>query len=86
VTGVRRLNGIDGKKAQRVGAAAAELAGFGGQEKLLRSGLAAERRFLSINCMIIGVKMICIASPILPPGQTMMFGRDMNESCSILSR
>jgi hypothetical protein len=36
--------------------------------------------------MIIGVKMICIASPILPPGQTMMFGRDMNESCSMLSR
>ncbi len=44
------------------------------------------RRFLSITCRIIGVKMICMARPILPPGQTMMFGRDMNESCSMLIR
>ncbi len=35
---------------------------------------------------IIGVKMSCIARSILPPGQTIVFERDMNESCSIESR
>ena len=30
-----------------------------------------------------GVKMISIASSILPPGTTIVFARDMNESCSI---
>ena len=32
------------------------------------------------------MKISCIASSIFPPGTTMMFGRDMNESCSIDSR
>jgi hypothetical protein len=34
----------------------------------------------SISRRIMGVKMSCIASSILPPGATMVFGRDMNES------
>ncbi len=33
-----------------------------------------------------GVKMSCMARSILPPGATMVFGRDMNESCSMVSR
>ena len=40
----------------------------------------------SIRRRIIGVKISCIARSIFPPGQTMVFGRDMNESCSIDSR
>jgi len=44
------------------------------------------RRFRSMSCRIIGVKMSCIASSILPPGTTIEFGRDMKESCSIESR
>ena len=98
VAGIGGLDGIDGEKAQRVGAATAELAGLRRHNNLLQSGHGNRlqevnlpvrqraRRFLSISCMIIGVKMICMARPILPPGQTMMFGRDMNESCSMLSR
>ena len=35
---------------------------------------------------IIGVKMTCMASGILPPGTTMLLGRDMNEPWSMLSR
>src|SRR5262249_2660406 len=35
---------------------------------------------------IIGVKINCIARSIFPPGHTMVFGRDMNESWSIDSR
>ena len=35
---------------------------------------------------IIGVKMSCIASPILPPGTMMVLGRVIAESCSIDSR
>jgi hypothetical protein len=41
---------------------------------------------LSISRKIIGVKISCMASSILPPGTTMLLGRDMNESCSIDSR
>jgi hypothetical protein len=42
--------------------------------------------FISISRKIIGVKISCIARLILPPGTTMMFGRDIQESCSIDSR
>lgn len=41
---------------------------------------------LSISRQIIGVRISCMASSIFPPGQTMVFGRDMNESCSMDSR
>ena len=41
---------------------------------------------LSISRKINGVKISCMASSILPPGTTMLLGRDMNESCSIDSR
>jgi hypothetical protein len=44
------------------------------------------RRFRSIRRRIIGVKINCIASPILPPGQTMLLGRLIHEPCSIDSR
>ena len=40
----------------------------------------------STSRMIIGVKMSCIASSILPPGTTSVLARDMNESCSMLKR
>jgi hypothetical protein len=30
-----------------------------------------------------GVKMSCMARSIFPPGHTMVFGRDMKESCSM---
>ena len=33
-----------------------------------------------------GVKMSCIARSIFPPGHTMVFGLDMNESCSMDNR
>ena len=33
-----------------------------------------------------GVKINCIASPILPPGTTMVLGRLIHESCSMDSR
>ena len=46
----------------------------------------ASWRFFSINRRISGVKISCMDSSIFPPGTTMMFGRDMNESCSIDSR
>jgi hypothetical protein len=43
-----------------------------------------EARFLrSIKCQIMGVKMSCIASGILLPGQTIVLARDMNESGNI---
>ncbi len=32
------------------------------------------------------MKMTCMASGILPPGTTMLLGRDMNEPWSMLSR
>ena len=32
------------------------------------------------------MKISCIASSILPPGTTMVLARDMNESCTMLSR
>src|SRR5260370_21605546 len=52
-----------------------------------RSGWAPiARRRSSIIFRIIGVKISCIASSIFPPGATMMFGRDMNESWTIESR
>ena len=52
-----------------------------------RSGPAGQARLrLSISRRIIGVKISCMASSILPPGTTMLLGRDMNESCSIDSR
>jgi hypothetical protein len=38
VAGIRRLDGVDGEKTQCVGAAAAELAGFGGHGNLLQTG------------------------------------------------
>ena len=41
------------------------------------------RRFMSISRRIIGVKISCMARPILPPGTTMLFGRVIQESCSI---
>ena len=37
----------------------------------------------SISCQIMGVKISCIASGILLPGQTMVFARDMKESGNI---
>ena len=43
-------------------------------------------RRASMMRRIIGVRMSCIASSIFPPGTTMMFGRDMNESGIIESR
>ena len=43
-------------------------------------------RRTAISRRMSGVKISCIASSIFPPGTTMMFGRDMNESCSIDSR
>ena len=51
------------------------------------TGPAGQARLrLSISRKIIGVKISCMASSILPPGTTMLLGRDMNESCSIDSR
>ena len=51
------------------------------------AGPAGQARLrLSISRRIIGVKISCMASSILPPGTTMLLGRDMNESCSIDSR
>ena len=48
---------------------------------------AASARFLrSSSCKIIGVKISSIARPIFPPGATIVFGRLMNESCSMLRR
>ena len=47
---------------------------------------ASACRLRSISRQIIGVKMSCMASGIFAPGQTMVFGRDMNESGSIDSR
>src|SRR5581483_446526 len=35
---------------------------------------------------IMGVKMSCMARSILPPGHTMVFGRDMKESCNMDNR
>ncbi len=43
-------------------------------------------RLVSRSLRIMGVRMSCIASSIFPPGTTMMFGRDMNESWIIESR
>lgn len=40
----------------------------------------------SISRQIIGVKTSCMARSILPPGHTIVFGRDMKESCSIDSK
>jgi len=40
----------------------------------------------SISRSTSGVRMSCMARVILPPGITMMFGRDINESCSMDSR
>src|SRR5882757_5197447 len=37
----------------------------------------------SIKRQIIGVKINCSARSILPPGQTIVLARDMNESCNI---
>ena len=59
--------------------------GRGGLLVLVFAGGQARRR-VSISRRISGVKISCIASSIFPPGTTMMFGRDMNESCSIDSR
>ena len=42
----------------------------------------AARRFRSIRRRIIGVKISCIAKPILPPGHTMFLGRRIQEPCS----
>lgn len=38
------------------------------------------RRRASMIFNIIGVKISCIANSIFPPGATMIFGRDRNES------
>ena len=49
-----------------------------------KNGDIHEARFLrSIKCQIMGVKMSCIASGILLPGQTIVLARDMNESGNI---
>jgi hypothetical protein len=40
----------------------------------------------SISRQINGVKISCMASSILPPGTTMVFARDMNESWIMLRR
>ncbi len=48
-----------------------------------RHAPASAWRLRSISRQIIGVKMSCMASGILAPGQTMVFGRDMNELGSI---
>ena len=44
------------------------------------------RRLRSISRRISGVRINCIASPILPPGATMLLGRDIDEPSSIDSR
>ena len=44
------------------------------------------RRLRSMICRISGVNISCIANSILPPGQTSVLGRDMNESFSIAVR
>ena len=44
------------------------------------------RRFWSMMRRIMGVKMSCIESPILPPGTTMVLGRVIIEPSSIESR
>ncbi len=44
------------------------------------------RRLTSMSFKIMGVRMSCMASSIFPPGATMMFGRDMNESWIMDSR
>ena len=50
------------------------------------AGRYAARRLRSMSCRIIGVRMSCIATAIFPPGTTMLFARDMNASCSMVSR
>ena len=42
-------------------------------------GIHEARPLQSIRCHIMGVKISCIASGILLPGQTIVFGRDMKE-------
>ncbi len=58
----------------------------GGAPKALRRWSVYPRFFISIMRRIIGVKMSCIARPILPPGIAIVFGRVIIESCSIDSR
>jgi hypothetical protein len=49
-------------------------------------GMPMARRLTSMSFKIIGVSMSCMANSIFPPGATMMFGRDMNESWIMDSR
>ena len=44
------------------------------------------RRLRSIRCQIMGVKMSCIASGILLPGQTIVLARDIKEFGNIERR
>jgi hypothetical protein len=54
------------------------------QREIAKSHDLHEVRLLrSISCQIMGVNISCIASGILLPGQTMVFGRDMNEAGNI---
>ena len=46
-------------------------------------GIHEARPLRSIRFQIMGVKISCIARGILLPGQTIVFGRDMNESGNI---
>lgn len=49
-------------------------------------GLAAYLFLFSIICSIMGVRMISMAKPILPPGITSVLGRDIQESLIICCR
>ena len=91
VAAVGRFHRIDREKAQRIGQLAASARSHRCVHRLVRSWraswlLSCARRFRSIRRRIIGVKMNCIARPILPPGTTMLLGRLIHESCSIDSR
>jgi hypothetical protein len=48
-----------------------------------RIGIHEARPLRSIRCQIMGVKMSCIASGILLPGQTIVLARDIKESGNI---
>ncbi len=70
---LRRLHRVHRERSQRIGHRLHVASPLG---RLVLHGHPA-RRLRSISCRIIGVRISCIARLILPPGTTMMFGRDM---------
>ena len=97
--GVGGLHGVHGERANRIGTLASQGDGaWGGGDRRegserkfrqrMATGSYAASAFLrrSTSRRIIGVKISCIASSIFPPGTTKVLARDMNESCSMLSR